>query len=943
MFSGDRSLSRIGRVLLFAFVAAIPGLWLTANAASAFSDDPLVPQSTVVKTAHIVELRAAIDSLRVARGLATFAWTDPTLVPGSTPVSVVHLTELRTALNQAYQAAGWTLPTYTDPTLVARLTVIKAIHLIELRTAATVANDTTPPLISGVTASSITSAAATIAWVTNEASDSQVNYGLTTAYGSSTPVTASLVTSHLATLSGLAGTQLYHFRVRSRDAAGNLATSPDFTFTTLDGTPPSVSFTAPTAGATVAGTVTVAATSTDNVGVIGVQFKLDGANLGPEDTTAPYSISWNTNAATNGSHTLTAVARDAAGNQAISSVTVTVSNAPPPPPPAGGIAARYPGDVGIETDPDVIFVEQFEDALLTDLFNRWTDILNGSAMSFSSDVPPGSPGVRSLNIPWVGGGVSNGGHLYKLLIPGVNDTLYVRYYIKYPTSGKYQHTGIWIGGYNPPLAWPNPQAGIQPTGSDRFSASGEQNTTTSRFEHYDYWMNMHQSVDGNYWGNLLLNDPDVQARTGQWMCVEQMVKLNNPVISFNGEHALWLDGVKVSHLGQGFPNGSWLGGIFTQDPSGSPFEGFRWRSDANLNLNWIWLQVYASVDAAGFSSSIKFDHVVAAKSYIGCLASGTPDTAPPAGSITAPVIGATVSGTTTVSASATDNVGVAGVRFKLDGTNLGTEVTTAPYSISWNTSGVANGSHTLTAVARDAAGNTTTSSGVTVTVSNLGPPPSGWSHEPAGFVQVSNQPWDALSSLGWNHLNRGSLSRIVTDSTAPVSPANVLEHVYPAGFPGGVEPAVDWYSLPSGFTEGFVGMWWKSSNPWQGHPTGVNKIYFLLGDTGHLIPIMYGPPGGPYEVRVAPEYGNWNWLTPNVNHVSVSLGSWHKLELYFKQTGGTVAVRWWMDGTLLGDYTNVPFSSTLQELQIAPTWGGLGGSKSENDYYRYDQVYFSRP
>ena len=44
------------------------------------------------------------------------------------------------------------------------------------------------------------------------------------------------------------------------------------------------------------------------------------------------------------------------------------------------------------------------------------------------------------------------------------------------------------------------------------------------------------------------------------MCVEHMVKLNNPVTASNGEHAIWLDGVKVSHLGQGFPNGSWTGG-----------------------------------------------------------------------------------------------------------------------------------------------------------------------------------------------------------------------------------------------------------------------------------------------------------------------------------------------------------------------------------------------
>ena len=94
--------------------------------------------------------------------------------------------------------------------------------------------------------------------------------------------------------------------------------------------PPTVSISAPTGGATVSGTaVTVAATASDNVGVAGVQFKLDGANLGAEDTTSPYSVPWNSTTATNGSHTLTAVARDAAGNIGTSAgVTVTANNPP---------------------------------------------------------------------------------------------------------------------------------------------------------------------------------------------------------------------------------------------------------------------------------------------------------------------------------------------------------------------------------------------------------------------------------------------------------------------------------------------------------------------------------------------------------------------------------------------------------------------------------------
>jgi hypothetical protein len=72
----------------------------------------------------------------------------------------------------------------------------------------------------------------------------------------------------------------------------------------------------------------------------------------------------------------------------------------------------------------------------------------------------------------------------------------------------------------------------------------------------------------------------------------------------------------------------------------------------------------------------------------------------------------------TVSASASDNVGVAGVQFQLDGANLGAERTSAPYSISWDTAAASNGSHNLTAIARDAAGNRTTSAGISVTVLN---------------------------------------------------------------------------------------------------------------------------------------------------------------------------------------------------------------------------------
>ncbi|TAL48920.1 hypothetical protein EPN83_02815 [Patescibacteria group bacterium] len=96
----------------------------------------------------------------------------------------------------------------------------------------------------------------------------------------------------------------------------------------------------------------------------------------------------------------------------------------------------------------------------------------------------------------------------------------------------------------------------------------------------------------------------------------------------------------------------------------------------------------------------------------------SPDITPPTVNITSPTDGATVSGVITVDASASDNVAVAGVQFYVDAAELGLEDTTSPYEVSFNTFTVLNGSHLLTAVARDTSNNTTTSTAVNVTVTN---------------------------------------------------------------------------------------------------------------------------------------------------------------------------------------------------------------------------------
>jgi Big-like domain-containing protein len=99
------------------------------------------------------------------------------------------------------------------------------------------------------------------------------------------------------------------------------------------------------------------------------------------------------------------------------------------------------------------------------------------------------------------------------------------------------------------------------------------------------------------------------------------------------------------------------------------------------------------------------------------VGAGAGDTTPPSTSITAPANGATVSGTITATASASDDVGVTKVELYVDGALKATD-TASPYSFTWDTTGVANGGHSLASKAYDAAGNVGTSATVSVTVSN---------------------------------------------------------------------------------------------------------------------------------------------------------------------------------------------------------------------------------
>jgi hypothetical protein len=307
--------------------------------------------------------------------------------------------------------------------------------------------------------------------------------------------------------------------------------------------------------------------------------------------------------------------------------------------PLNGIASRYPGDAGIERDPHVVFVENFEEESREALWKRWESVSDRPGQSFSQDVPRGSSGKQSLLMQREKG---SGAQLYRRLknkAGGVGyEKLFARYYVKFDRDcGEIHHFGTCLGGNNPATAWPSVRAG-QPTDPGKSFWSGIEPFGKSwTWDYYTYWGDMRGSPPrGQTWGNSFVRDSALKVKKGEWICVEQMIKMNDPWDS-NGEQGLWIDGKLISHLGKAFPRGLWTydkftphrggNGVrwdsqkgaperFTVPQGGVPFEGFHWRNLKELNVNFLWLYIYTE-KPEGHPIKVWFDDVVVATEYIG--------------------------------------------------------------------------------------------------------------------------------------------------------------------------------------------------------------------------------------------------------------------------------------------------------------------------------------
>ena len=483
------------------------------------------------------------------------------------------------------------------------------------------------------------------------------------------------------------------------DAAGNTASSS--VSVTVATTPPTISMTTPTSGALLNGTTTVTANATDSLGVTGVQFKLDGANLGGVVTGAGpvYSISWNAATATNGPHTLTAVATDGAGNTASSSVSVTVDTTPP----TVSITAPVGGALLNGT---------------TTVTANATDSVGVTGVQFKLDgtnlgsVVTGAGPVYSTS--WNAATATNGPHTLTAVatdaagntasssVSVTVDTVPPTVSMTAPISGALLNKTITV------TANATDSAGI--TGVQfKLDGSNLGSVVTGSGPGYNISWNAAAATNGPHTLTALATDAAGNTASSS---VSVTVDTTPPALSMitpaNGAYLNGITAVTVNATdsvgvtGVQFKlDGANLGAVVT---GAGPAYSVVWNAAAAGNGSHTLTAV--ATDAAGNTASSSV--------------SVTVSTIPPVISLTAPGSGAAVNGVITVTANAADSIPLASVQFQLDGANLGSAVAGPgpAYSFTWDTTTVPDGPHTLTAVAVDAAGNLGTATSVSVTVTN---------------------------------------------------------------------------------------------------------------------------------------------------------------------------------------------------------------------------------
>jgi fibronectin type 3 domain-containing protein len=308
---------------------------------------PVPPDTTAPTAPGVLTATGGVGQISLSWGAATDNM-------GVARYNVHRSTSAGFAPNAANLVAQPTSTTFADTGLAAAATYFYKVTAEDASNnvgpasneANATVSDSTPPSAPGTLTASGGFGQASLSWgaATDNVGVVRYNVHRSTTSGF-TPSPANRIAQPTGTsftpIGLAAGT--HYFKVTAEDAAGNVGpvSNQASAVVASDTTAPTVSITAPAAGTTVSGVTTVSANASDNVAVVGVQFKVDGVNIGPEDTTAPYAVDWNTRGVLNGARSLTAVARDPSGNtRTATAVSVTASN----PIAMAGLRAAYPLD-----------------------------------------------------------------------------------------------------------------------------------------------------------------------------------------------------------------------------------------------------------------------------------------------------------------------------------------------------------------------------------------------------------------------------------------------------------------------------------------------------------------------------------------------------------------------------------------------------------------------
>jgi hypothetical protein len=304
---------------------------------------------------------------------------------------------------------------------------------------------------------------------------------------------------------------------------------------------------------------------------------------------------------------------------------LNVTTAPPPPPnslPEGdnGIAARFPGDVGIASDSAVLFADDFESVSSTSgLTTKWSQTFSPSNIRIATEAGSFFGGSKAVEFTVPQQSAEGSAAVVKQISPE-QDVLFLRFYSKF--DGSYNVVGSSHNGSSISARYCCP--GEPADGANKFLVNFE----TARFDtefanpgklgiyayhpdQRDQWgdfffptglVSPFTGVPFNF-GTNFVSRPDVIPQLGRWYCYEIMVRANTPG-QRDGRIALWLDGVIIAD-----------------------FQNLRLRETTSLKIDKFDLDLYVKSNTLGTARKW-YDNVVAAKSYIGPVKSGSSSSQP---------------------------------------------------------------------------------------------------------------------------------------------------------------------------------------------------------------------------------------------------------------------------------------------------------------------------